>query len=139
MKICNECKKSKPFSDFYKRAKSSDGLQFKCKVCSRVVGDLNYRKNHAHYRAYDKNNKLVKKFGITQVQFDEMVRIQDGKCAICFVGTPGGRGTWSVDHNHKTGLVRALLCFNCNVTLGRYENGWNVVISAFEDYLKIHS
>lgn len=68
---------------------------------------------------------LLKKFGITSEEYDEMLSAQNGVCACC--GNPetvvGHRSTLprllAVDHDHQTGKVRALLCGNCNTSLGR--------------------
>ena len=53
------------------------------------------------------------------MSFDEMLAAQGGQCAACktdeFVG-PGKRP--HVDHDHKTGAVRGLVCVRCNVILG---------------------
>ena len=43
---------------------------------------------------------------------------QEGLCAIC--GLPETDKRFCVDHNHKTGVVRGLLCANCNKGLGHF-------------------
>jgi hypothetical protein len=48
-----------------------------------------------------------------------MLVSQKGRCAICFSESAGGRcGKFAVDHCHKTGRVRGLLCAICNYVLG---------------------
>lgn len=73
-------------------------------------------------RRHWKNESLKKIFGITIEQFDEMLEAQNHLCAIC--GQPETR-TWkgrtnllSVDHDHESGRVRALLCGACNHMIG---------------------
>lgn len=78
------------------------------------------------YDAY-RRSELVRKFGITQADWDELYELQGGVCAIC--GMPelakGFRGkkakVLAVDHDHKTGRVRGLLCQNCNFAISYIE------------------
>ena len=42
-------------------------------------------------------------------------------CALCGTDTPDGKGAWHIDHNHKTGDIRGILCHSCNTRLGTYE------------------
>ena len=53
-----------------------------------------------------------RKYGITQDDYDHMLAEQGGVCAIC--GRPPKTRRLSVDHNHKTGIVRGVLCHICN-------------------------
>lgn len=63
---------------------------------------------------------LRTKYNITWEQYHEMLEAQGGCCAICETDKPEGRGQcFHVDHDHKTGRVRGLLCTNCNNMLGR--------------------
>lgn len=60
-----------------------------------------------------KDKYLRKKYGITFKKFSDMLVAQDGKCAIC--RRPfGEKRRPNVDHNHKTGKVRGILCYRCN-------------------------
>src|ERR1019366_4190427 len=62
--------------------------------------------------------KLV--YGITRADWQRLHDQQSGLCALCSgPGHRGGRGTkLYVDHDHKTGLVRGLICHRCNLGLG---------------------
>jgi hypothetical protein len=59
-------------------------------------------------------------YGITAEQYEGMLASQDGYCAICRQPPKGDRPL-AVDHCHRSGRVRALLCVSCNRFLGGYE------------------
>lgn len=64
---------------------------------------------------YARERFLVNTYGITTAQYDAMLRKQRNQCAICRTVTPKGlRGVFHVDHCHKTGRLRGLLCDRCN-------------------------
>lgn len=63
--------------------------------------------------------KLKRKYGITPEQYDALFEMQAGVCALCQKSEPNRR--LAVDHDHKTGAVRGLLCTACNRTLGIIE------------------
>lgn len=65
--------------------------------------------------------KTVENFTIET--YNEAFEKQQGKCAICPATEPGGKKKrWCVDHDHKTGKFRGLLCWNCNVGLGNFKD-----------------
>ncbi len=92
--------------------------------------DFSSEKGRGNYRReYRETNRDVlrglqfqKYYGITLDDFQKMLVAQGGVCATC--GKPetvkiGGKVKWlSVDHNHKTGAVRGLLCHSCNHAIG---------------------
>jgi hypothetical protein len=61
------------------------------------------------------NGHLVREYGITLAQRDELAAVQNGVCAIC--GGSDGEDL-HVDHCHASGAVRGLLCGPCNRALG---------------------
>ena len=73
-----------------------------------------------------RNDHLMRQYGITEKQFNEMLDIQGGLCAICTIPMTPGKAT-HIDHDHETGQVRALLCEHCNRGLGEfYEEPWKL-------------
>jgi hypothetical protein len=61
------------------------------------------------------------KHGVTQEMWDTMLLRCVGRCEIC--GTPfQGKGEPRIDHDHKTGRVRGLLCHLCNISAERLDN-----------------
>jgi hypothetical protein len=61
---------------------------------------------------------FLKRFGTTPEQYDRVIASHDGKCAICKTTTPGGSGGFHLDHDHKTGNPRGMLCSACNRGIG---------------------
>lgn len=57
---------------------------------------------------------LLKRYGITEQQYDQLYTKQDGCCAVCKRHSSSFKKRLSVDHDHKTGDVRGLLCVHCN-------------------------
>lgn len=57
--------------------------------------------------------------GITEADYWQAVSVQANKCLVCpRLGEQSRGGKLVVDHDHKTGRFRGLLCHNCNVALG---------------------
>ncbi len=79
--------------------------------------------NRKHYK-YDyrktRDKHLRRKYGITLLQYEAMLRRQRGCCAVCRSPRGKGRGGFHADHNHRTKEVRGLLCSNCNLGLGLF-------------------
>jgi hypothetical protein len=63
---------------------------------------------------------------------------QGGKCAVCGKLNNEGRRRLAVDHDHKTGKVRGLLCGNCNTALGLVKEDPEI-LSLLADYLRKRS
>ena len=70
--------------------------------------------------------------------FAELLTQQQGLCAICSVELDGSRKSLKphVDHNHRTGEVRGLLCGYCNVALGNFQDDASLLIEAIDYLLK---
>lgn len=78
------------------------------------------RKNFVRLKEWRIGYMLQRKFGISKEEYDRMFVNQNGRCAIC--RRPPKKFRLSVDHDHKTGKVRGLLCAPCNKVLGYVEN-----------------
>lgn len=66
---------------------------------------------------YWRDVNLLRKYGVTPEAYAEMLAEQAGGCAACSRTNEDGKPL-AVDHDHKTGRVRALLCRKCNLALG---------------------
>lgn len=80
---------------------------------------------------------LQKNYGIGVADFDVLLAAQGGRCAICDTDKPNGKG-WQVDHDHKSGANRGILCHGCNVGLGNYRDDPAILRSAIA-YLELHA
>lgn len=76
-------------------------------------------------------------FGLNKDTYDNMLKDQGHTCAICHNKFDSNKDT-HVDHNHKTGATRGLLCFKCNVLLGNSNENIDILLQAIE-YIKHHS
>lgn len=120
-KICPGCKISKPFEEYHRNSSRRDGRCFHCKDCHLI-------RSRAYSKAKDRNanraRMLKVNYGITEEEYLHMFVRQGGVCACCggeetkFSNRAGAIMNLSVDHCHKTGRVRALLCNECNTALG---------------------
>lgn len=81
-----------------------------------------------------RDGERKRRFGITPERYSEMFRSQNGVCAICQQPETATRlGTLkalSVDHCHKTGAIRGLLCSDCNTGIGKLKDDPSVLQSA---------
>lgn len=109
--------------------------------------DREYRqRNLDRWRKYDRewkqNNleatketrrrtKFKQNYGLTIEEYDEMLEAQGGCCAICKSNNPRGHGRFHVDHNHKTGKIRGLLCHNCNLTVRNHSAEFLITCAAY--------
>lgn len=68
-----------------------------------------------------KQRRQAEAYGLTQEQLQQMIVDQGGICKICGGPPQAPKVSLSIDHNHKTGKVRGLLCDHCNLTLGNID------------------
>lgn len=87
-----------------------------------------------HYKTQRKNH-LRRKFGLTEEEYVTLLIQQDHRCAICGVHQDDHYKLLSVDHDHKTGLTRGLLCQNCNGGIGQLQDSAELLRKA-ADYLE---
>jgi hypothetical protein len=127
---------------------AAENFYWKSSIVTEAV-----RANHAEYmrhysrkmRAanpdYGKNVFLRRKYGIGLARYNEMLVAQNNCCAICRkaeVNEIRGRVvSLAVDHDHKTGVVRALLCSACNTALGLF-NDDTALLDVAKAYLQQH-
>lgn len=114
------CSRCGAVGDFHKFSKICG--YFICQDCVKIS------------RRRTKFKALHKKYGLTESDYQEMVRAQASACKIC--GAVPQRGLF-IDHDHKTGKVRGLLCSTCNLGLGSFKDDPKVLRSAITYLMEI--
>lgn len=109
-----------------KVGKSDENGCKKCTKCKLVLKEENFFKNKSGLRQSRCTMCInFSKFGINRFDYEIMFKKQNGLCAICnkpeFAITRKKKRMLSVDHCHKTGKVRGLLCGNCNIGIGLFK------------------
>lgn len=74
---------------------------------------------HRCNKCKQKDKNLRKRYKISLNEFNYMAKLQNYECKICseYIGYNG-----HVDHDHSTGIVRGLLCHQCNTGLGMFKD-----------------
>ncbi len=129
MKICSRCKIEKDESEFYYSNINKDRLSSYCKECKNIGNKK------------DKHKRTLREYGLTEVDYELMLKSQNGVCAICNqVETAKYLDTikcLAIDHCHKPFKIRGLLCANCNRMLGLAKENIETLQQAVE-YLEKH-
>ncbi len=141
-KTCNGCKQTLPIERFSRRL---NGHQHLCKPCQSVYQKNYVRKKDPVARAKaNRKWRLLKTFGMSPEQYDEMLANQKGLCAVCnqpetlVHHLTKQTSPLSIDHCHVSGRVRQLLCNRCNTTLGKVADD-PALLRRLADYLEKHS
>lgn len=123
VKICLSCNKVKLVSSefFYRRKSSPDGFDSCCKECKRKQ---------------DKNYHRIRSYNITEENFNNLLEKQKNHCAICKIPLDFDNPYMlHIDHCHKSGKIRGLLCHHCNNILNFSSENPFILIKAMK-YLK---
>jgi hypothetical protein len=101
---------------------------------AQAIATANWVRNNPEQRRISSRRcQLKMQYGITPEQYDEMLIAQDGKCEICKTDKPTGKWkVFAVDHCHKTGNIRGLLCNECNRGMGLLRDDPELLIKAAE-------
>lgn len=81
-----------------------------------------------------KKDRLKETYGLTSAEYDVVLAWQKKRCAICGKHQSEVKYSLHVDHDHKTGKVRGILCAGCNTGLGYFEKNHQ----KYQDYLDAH-
>ena len=152
MRICTKCGREFPATpEFFHRQKDGKhGITSRCKQCTNRYGRKWYQSNkekvkQSNYKWRAKNlgrsqaagrKWKLKRYRISLAEFDTMMKEQNGVCAICNKPAKVGKSL-CVDHDHKTGKIRGLLCQSCNLLIGNAKDDIEVVFKALH-YLIVH-
>ena len=118
-KKCISCNRTKPIGAFDFHNKDAGTMRNQCKSCRSI-------------------KQLERTYGITRKEYEDLLKKQEGRCAICNTKTPSKDKSFKrlfIDHCHTTGKVRGLLCSTCNQGLGLLKDDMNLLNNAIL-YLK---
>jgi hypothetical protein len=142
-KVCSKCNKPKNLNAFRKLS-GKVGLRAECRACLARRARKWREENPTYSKTWKKENKdldalyqwrgsLKRKYGITETQFYKLLEENNKRCAICkreFESRP------NVDHCHKTGRIRGILCKACNRGLGMFGDNLERLKSAV-NYMEV--
>lgn len=121
---CKECVREKQRIAYYVKKGVPIRPKWKIKGQKAIKPEVIRNKKDNKY-PYPSQHKKYKKaaylkcvYNITLDRFDQLLSLQEGKCAICKRDFYKEAKNPQVDHDHITGVVRGLLCWNCNTAIG---------------------
>jgi hypothetical protein len=126
MKKCNNCNIVKPLNEYTYKIKQSRDYRYaqsRCKDCESI------RKKQYKYEPSQQSREKhrFKKYGLTENAYQNLILSQNNLCAIC---DESSEKSLYIDHDHKTGKVRGLLCSTCNTGLGFFRDDSNLLNKA---------
>ncbi|KKN77842.1 hypothetical protein LCGC14_0355790 [marine sediment metagenome] len=135
---CYKCKKELSSDKFGNDKYTPTGKSRACKKCVNVVNKKYREANKGSYRGYS----LERSYNITVEEYDQMLEVQNGVCAICHKPETakiknGVTRRLAIDHDHETDTVRELLCHRCNLMLGCAQDNTVTLLEA-AIYLERH-
>lgn len=134
VKLCTKCGDEKPVDEFYWDAARTGPYPW-CKECQRADTRRRYYENQPDPQTGRATSYRIR-YGITIEDYDRMLEQQEGGCAICRREPKLGKYL-SVDHDHETGKVRALLCARCNGLVGHHEKDVDL-FAKIVAYVELH-
>lgn len=109
-KRCSRCGDVKPLDEFHRQKTGKKGRHSWCKLCFNAYhivhrGGTSESKQRQNYK---------RRYGITPETVRQMIAEQNNQCPICGVKL---MNQYRVDHDHKNGGVRGILCHRCNLLI----------------------
>lgn len=131
MKKCTKCGVEKPLSEFHKHKSGKNGIRAQCKNCRYPPRK---KKTPEETKHYIKSTAFERRWGFPIEHFNTMLEKQKHKCLICNKIFENSKKS-HLDHCHTTGIIRGILCTNCNIGLGHFRDNIDLLKSAVK-YLK---
>lgn len=126
MKWCQVCNTVKPYSDFNKCSTHKDGHCKECRICQTI------RRRKYNARPEVKQRKKAHKYNI-RVEQMMLLSKQKTACEICHRDFADlAKKDIHIDHCHKTGSLRGILCSFCNKMLGFAKDDPQVLLNAIK-------
>jgi hypothetical protein len=118
---CKDCGAEKDPEEFPRNKRTKSGRGSYCKPCHNARNRETVKRLYGNSRHYH----LKQRFGIGAAEVNAMIDAQGGVCALCRQAP-----AVHVDHDHKTGQVRAMLCEPCNGGLGQFKDNPSTILRA---------
>lgn len=139
-KKCNTCGEEKDLSDYGNCTNRLSKKVYKKNQCNRCRNILRRRANELNkpaYRLERFKGRLKTRFNMRIEDFNKLLDAQDSKCAICkepiiLLGDCKKSKKHAIDHDHRTGKIRGILCNVCNVGLGHFKDNIFLLERAIE-------
>lgn len=163
---CSKCHVEQLAEEFYANVRYKNGIDPKCKSCKADASRAYYHRYYEinkqkvkerarvlaasrtpEERAAKHRRSRLSSHGVTVEWYAAALQAQDGCCAICKTTSPHSKHkNFYIDHDHNCCpgpagcaiCVRGLLCDNCNVGIGRFNDDPNLMKAAI-DYLETYS
>lgn len=142
-RTCIRCGESTPETELVPDKKAKYGFRNLCKNCFNAGQKQRYHANgywHENRQQRQRTYLWNKKYSLSAKDYEALLHSQNGRCAICGTDSPSrGRDIkFHVDHCHSTGVVRGLLCNECNTGLGKFKDNIDILLEA-AGYLERHA
>ncbi|MDA7514193.1 endonuclease VII domain-containing protein [bacterium] len=143
-KVCACCDKLKSWESFAKKQTRKERKDVRPFVVLSFCSDCRSEKNRKYNKLNGRKQRLRRRYGMTEKDYQLMLKNQNGTCAICnekekaIDKQTGKIKALSVDHSHVTGAIRGLLCQSCNVGIGQLDDNIERMNQAIK-YLKLYS
>ena len=136
MKLCRGCGVEKDELKFWISKGTKDGRQSRCGICMKAAKEL-WLKSHPNYKANRSRDQKWRARGIniTEKEYNILHERCKGLCMICGKEEYNFDRRLCVDHDHRTGKIRGLLCTHCNRGLGCFKDEVSNIENAVK-YLK---
>ncbi len=120
MKKCNKCFEVREITEFYiaYHQNGRDVYSSNCKQCNIGISSSWRKKNPKRNKEIYRKHALKKKYNISIEEYERLEILQNHLCSICKRPQKKSNHELCVDHCHRTGKLRALLCHRCNTCLG---------------------
>ena len=152
LKKCLSCNKNLTLNEFHKDKSRKDGHRERCKECRCKLPKVVYKNcvacgdeititnASAKQRKYCSDNcqRVHLKYGICKYKHEYLLIKSNYKCNICnkkevvIDKRTGKLYQLAIDHCHKTGKVRGVLCISCNTALGGFKDDINLLKKAIK-------
>lgn len=98
--------------------------QWRKRNADKVKSQAKRYAQKSDYQDIQKNSRLLREYGISLSDYNDLIEKQSGRCAICGkeLDHTFGHNAVHVDHCHTTNAVRGVLCRLCNVGLGSFRD-----------------